>query len=204
MNKNYLHSDSNEEQKKKMYIIHKAVTQHFNISRQGNADTKTRSDTRGGGKKPWKQKGSGKARAGSIRSPLWKGGGVIFGPKNKNYKSKINKKEKKLAIKTLISNKKNHIIIIDQITEKIDKPSTQLILKKLNNFNINIKTHRDKFLIITENHHKNLYLSVRNLPNVELINARNLNLISLIKANTIITTTKAKNLINKKYNGQPI
>lgn len=202
MNNDYFHSHSSEEQKKKMHIVHRAVTQHFSISRQGNANTKTRSDTRGGGKKPWKQKGSGKARAGSIRSPLWKGGGVIFGPKNKNYHSKINRKEKKLAIKTLIFNKENYTVIIDQITEKIDKPSTQLILKKLNDFNINVKTHRNKFLIITENYHKNLYLSVRNLPNVELINAQNLNLVSLIKANIIITTTRAKNLIYKKYNGQ--
>nr|YP_009392519.1 ribosomal protein L4 [Caloglossa monosticha]ARW61081.1 ribosomal protein L4 [Caloglossa monosticha] len=202
MKNDYFNFQLNKEQTKYMYVVHKAVTQHLNILRQGNANTKTRSEVRGGGKKPWKQKGTGRARAGSIRSPLWKGGGVIFGPKSKNYTSKINKKEKKIAIKTLIYNKSNHTIIVDQITEKIEKPSTKLVLKKLQNFNINIKTYNTKFLIIVENDNKNLYLSIRNLPNVELINAKNINILSLIKAHTIITTTKAINLINKKYHGE--
>lgn len=202
MNNNYFNFNKEKEKLKQMYTIHKAIKHHFYVSRQGNADTKTRSEVRGGGRKPWKQKGTGKARAGSIRSPLWKGGGVIFGPKSKNYTSKINKKEKQLAIKTLICNKENNTIIIDQITEKMEKPSTQLILKKLDNFNINIRKHKKKFLIVIQKDHRNLYLSIRNLPNVELINAKNINVISLIKANTIITTNETINLINKKYNGQ--
>lgn len=201
MKNQYFNFQLNKEKEKQMYLVHRAVAQHFNISRKGNANTKTRSEVRGGGKKPWKQKGTGRARAGSIRSPLWKGGGVIFGPKSKNYVSKINKKEKKLAIKTLIYNKSNHTIIFDKITEKIEKPNTKLFLKKLNDFNINVKVDQSKFLIIIENYNKNLYLSVRNLPNVKLINVENINILSLINANTIITTTKAINLINKKYNG---
>nr|YP_009392931.1 ribosomal protein L4 [Caloglossa intermedia]ARW61493.1 ribosomal protein L4 [Caloglossa intermedia] len=202
MKEDYFHFHFKEEKDRAMHIIHRAITHHLKASRQGNANTKTRSEVRGGGRKPWKQKGTGRARAGSIRSPLWKGGGVIFGPRSKNYTNKINKKERRLAIKTLISNKTNYIQIIDQVNDIIEKPNTQHILKKLENFNVNIKTREIKFLIIIENDNRNLYFSVRNLPNVELINANNINVISLIKANNIITTTKAIDMINKKYNDQ--
>lgn len=199
MENKYFNFNFNKNQKEQMYIVHKAITHHLNSSRQGSSNTKTRSEVRGGGRKPWKQKGTGKARAGSIRSPLWKGGGVIFGPKYKNYITKLNKKEKKLATKILIYNKQNHTIIIDQIAEQIDKPNTKSILKKLNNLNIKINENYIKLLIIIENYHKNLYLSIRNLPNVELTTANNINMLSLIKANKIITTHNALEIINQKY-----
>ena len=189
----------NKNQKEQMYIVHRAISNHLNSSRQGASSTKTRSEVRGGGKKPWKQKGTGKARSGSIRSPLWKGGGVIFGPKNKNYITKINKKEKKLATKIVINNKKNDIIIFDKIAEQINKPNTKSILNKLENLNIKINKYNIRLLIIIESHDKNLYLSIRNLPNVELTTVSNINILSLIKANKIITTNHALNTIYQKY-----
>jgi len=88
------------------YVLHKDLVRHLNSKRQGTVSTKTRSEVRGGGRKPWQQKGSGRARAGSSRSPLWKGGGVIFGPKPKSVKLKLNKKERQLALQTLLYNKK--------------------------------------------------------------------------------------------------
>ena len=95
------------------YLLHRDLLRHFNSQRQGTVSTKTRSEVRGGGRKPWRQKGTGKARAGSNRSPLWKGGGVIFGPKPKKILLKLNKKERRLALQTLLYNKKNNIVIID-------------------------------------------------------------------------------------------
>ena len=99
-----------------MYIIHRALIQQLQNNKYRKAHTKTRSEVQGGGKKPWKQKGTGKARAGSIRSPLWKGGGVIFGPRTQYYKYKINKKEKQLALRTLLNNKWNNTLIVNDIT----------------------------------------------------------------------------------------
>ena len=200
MENKYFDFEINKNQKEQMYIVHRAINNHLNSSRQGTSSTKTRSEVRGGGKKPWKQKGTGKARSGSIRSPLWKGGGVIFGPKNKNYITKINKKEKKLATKIIINNKKKDIIITDKIAEQIYKPNTKLVFKKLENLNINLNKCNVKLLIITENYDKNFYLSIRNIPNVELTTVNNINILSLIKANKIITTNYALDIISKKYN----
>nr|YP_009393758.1 ribosomal protein L4 [Caloglossa beccarii]ARW62320.1 ribosomal protein L4 [Caloglossa beccarii] len=199
MEKKYFSFNFNKNQEEQMYIVHRAITHHLNSSRQRSANTKTRSEVKGGGKKPWKQKGTGKARAGSIRSPLWKGGGIIFGPKYKDYITKINKKEKKLATKILIYNKQNNTIIINTITDEINKPNTKYFIKQLKNFNIQINDHNIKLLIIIENYHKNLYLSIRNLPNVELTTANNINILSLIKAHKIITTHHALKIINQKY-----
>lgn len=184
-----------------MYIIHKALKAQLTEKRSGNAHTKTRSEVRGGGKKPWKQKGTGRARAGSTRSPLWKNGGIIFGPKSKDYKVKINKKEKILATKTLIYNKYSQTTIIDQIGQNLKEPSTKLILSELKQYGILPKTYiRTKILIIVEKITKNLYLSTRNRSNIELISAQNLNNLSLIKADQIIITTQALSIMNNNYN----
>nr|QCI04649.1 ribosomal protein L4 [Apoglossum ruscifolium] len=190
----------NESHEKQMYNIHRAVKQQLNDYRQGNAHTKNRSEIRGGGRKPWKQKGTGRARAGSIRSPLWRGGGVIFGPKAKIYKSKINKKEKLLAIKNLIYNKFKYTTIIDKLFDNLNKPKTKLILNKLNEYGINNKKHKNNILLIVKNKNKELYLSTRNLSNIELITANNLNVLSLIKADKILITFEALNTIKNLYN----
>nr|YP_009298094.1 ribosomal protein L4 [Plocamium cartilagineum]AOM68032.1 ribosomal protein L4 [Plocamium cartilagineum] len=184
---------------KGMYIVHRALVRQLNIKRQGNAHTKTRSEVRGGGKKPWKQKGTGRARAGSIRSPLWKGGGVIFGPRKKKYITKINKKEKQLALRTLIYNKFKKTIITENINDYFHTPSTKLVLKLINNFGLDI-TKKEKLLIIVNQKNKNLYLSIRNLINIELISADQLNILALIKADRLLITIDALNKIHTRYN----
>lgn len=185
--------------KKQMYIIHKALKQQLIESRQGNANTKTRSEIRGGGKKPWKQKGTGRARAGSIRSPLWRGGGVIFGPKSKIYKSKINKKEKQLAIQTLIYNKFTDTILINDFINNLNIPSTKKVVQQLNHIGINTNQN-DQILLIIAKKNTNMYLSIRNLHNIELIIANNINIISLLKAKKILITLDALKIINQTYN----
>ena len=178
------------------YLIHKDLLRHQNQQRQGTASTKTRSEVQGGGRKPWKQKGTGRARAGSNRSPLWKGGGVIFGPKSKIISLNLNKKERRLAIQTLLYNKKNNILIIDNLENKITESKTKSFLKICNNCNIDLK---QKILIIVSKKTISLKLSTKNLKNVELISASNLNTFSLLKAKQIVLTPLAINNIKEIY-----
>lgn len=184
---------------KSMYIIHRAVISQLQSGRIRNANTKNRSHVQGGGKKPWKQKGTGRARAGSSRSPLWKGGGVIFGPKSTTYNHKINRKEKQLALKALLYNKFHNTFIVHKFLSNIHIPNTKAILKQINNLGINTKID-NKILIIVNKKAKNLYLSIRNIPNIELINADQLNVIALLKANILIITCDALDTINEVYN----
>ena len=184
-----------------MYIIHRALKAQLTEKRFGNANTKTRSEVRGGGKKPWKQKGTGRARAGSTRSPLWKNGGVIFGPKSKTYSVKINKKEKILAIKTLLYNKYSNTILIDNIGKNLKKPKTKILLKELEEYGISPKIYLNhKILIIVDKVSQNLYLSTRNRSNIEIISAKNINNLSLIKADKLIVTSEALDIMNSHYN----
>jgi len=182
---------------KQIYSVHRLVKHYLVNNRIRKANTKTRSEIRGGGKKPWKQKGTGRARAGSNRSPLWKGGGVIFGPKYKKYRSKINKKEKQLAINAILYNKTKNIIAVDETLILLEKPSTKSVLTNLQKVGINIRQEQ-KVLIIVENNNYTTYLSFRNLANIELINRTNLNAMSLLKANLIIITTQAVHALNNK------
>ena len=175
---------------KQMYLIHRALKQQLKNNRIRNANTKTRSEVRGGGKKPWKQKGTGRARAGSNRSPLWRGGGVIFGPKHKLYKCKINKKEKRLAINTIISNKFSQTTIVENILSNYDRPNTKQAINDINNLGIQVKEQR-KILIIVENKTSILRLSFRNIKTIEIIEVNSINILSLLKADTIIMTNKA-------------
>ena len=181
-----------ENKSKQMYLIHKALKQQLNNKRVRNAQTKTRSDVRGGGKKPWKQKGTGRARAGSNRSPLWKGGGVIFGPQSKVCKSKINKKEKRLAINTILWNKFDKTRVIDNIN--IQKPHTRTAINQINELGYLIKKG-EKVLIVVEKKTKNLYLSLRNLNQIEIIEVSSINVLSLLKADTIILTHETLKII---------
>lgn len=175
-----------------MYSIHRLATQQLHEQRQGNANCKTRSEVRGGGKKPWKQKGTGKARAGSIRSPLWRGGGVIFGPKTKTYKQKINKKEKHLAINNLLHNKRDFTIAVDSYFLALNEPRTKVFLQKINMLNVSKAT---KLLIIMAKKNLNIYLATRNLKNIEIISAKDLNLLSIIKAEYILIENDAIDII---------
>ena len=178
------------------YLLHKDLLRHQNLQRQGTASTKTRSEVRGGGRKPWKQKGTGRARAGSNRSPLWKGGGVIFGPKPKTVSLKLNKKERRLTLQTLLYNKKNNILIIDNLENELTDSKTKNFLKICTDCKINLE---EKILLIVSKKTMSLKLSTQNLKNVELILASNLNTFSLLKAKQIILTPLAINDIKEIY-----
>ena len=178
------------------YLLHKDLLRHYSSQKQGTVSTKTRSEVRGGGRKPWKQKGTGRARAGSNRSPLWKGGGVIFGPKPKKVFLKLNKKERRLALQTLLYNKKNNILIIENLENEISEPKTKNFLKICKDCAVNLD---QKILVIVSNKTTPLKLSTQNLKNVELISASNLNTLSLLKAKQIILTPLAINYIKEIY-----
>lgn len=178
------------------YLIHKDILRHQISQKQGTVSTKTRSEVRGGGRKPWRQKGTGRARAGSNRSPLWKGGGVIFGPKPKITILKLNKKERKLALQTLLYNKRNNISIIEDLENVIDAPKTKKFLNICKNCGIDLN---QKVLIIVSNKTEALKLSMRNVKNIELISAAHLNTISILKAKQILLTPLAVNDIKETY-----
>jgi len=178
------------------YLLHKDILRQFSSQRQGTSSTKTRSEVRGGGRKPWRQKGTGRARAGSSRSPLWRGGGVIFGPKPKKVFLKLNKKERRLVLQTLLYNKKNNIVLIENLENGIEKPKTKDFLKICQDCNINLQ---EKVLVIISKKTIPLKLSTQNLKNVELILASNINTLSLLKAKQIILTPLAINDIKEIY-----
>lgn len=178
------------------YLLHKDLLRHFNSQRQGTVSSKTRSEVRGGGAKPWRQKGTGRARAGSNRSPLWKGGGVIFGPKPRSISLKLNKKERKLALQTLLYSKKNNILILENLETDFTEIKTQNFLKICYDCEVNLN---QKVLVIVSKKTVPLKLSTQNLKNIELISASNLNTFSLLKANQIILTPLAINDIKEIY-----
>jgi len=169
------------------YLIHRDILRHQASQRQGTVSTKTRREVRGGGKKPWRQKGTGRARAGSSRSPLWKGGGVIFGPKPKTVSLKLNKKERKLALQTLFCNKCADIHVLSN-SDRMRK--TKDFYQHCQKININLN---EKVLFIVCKKTLHFKLATQNLKNVELISASNLNTLSLLKAKKIIITPAAMN-----------
>ena len=178
------------------YLLHKDIVRHSSSQTQGTTSTKTRSEVRGGGRKPWRQKGTGRARAGSNRSPLWKGGGVIFGPKPKKISLKLNKKERRLALQTLLYNKKNNIVLIEDLENGITEPKTKNFVKICQDCNISLD---QKVLVIVSKKTVPLKLSTQNLKNVELISASNLNTLSFLKAKQIVLTSLAINDIKEIY-----
>lgn len=186
-----------ESPEKQMYCIHRSLNNHINNGRIRKAKTKTRSQVSGGGRKPWKQKGTGRARAGSTRSPLWKGGGVIFGPIPRKYNSKINKKEKILAINTILYNKSHITKCIDEIFINNDITSTKSGILTLESLGVSIKKY-NQILIIVENKTKTTSLSFRNLPNIELIERNSLNILSLLKADLVLISLEAISNLNNQ------
>lgn len=177
---------------KAKYIVHRALKTAANNKTQYTSFTKTKNEVRGGGRKPWKQKGTGRARSGSSRSPIWRGGGVTFGPRPKLVYNKINKKEKNLALTTLIYNKQNQFIVFDNLELKNCKTIT--FLKVLNISNVMQKT-----LVISAKPNKNLQLSLRNLNNFQFILADQLNISQVAKANKIIIDENAFKIIKEIY-----
>jgi len=171
------------------YLIHKSLVIQDLNKRQGTASCKTRSEVKGGGKKPWKQKGTGRARAGSSNSPLWKGGGVAFGPKPRVYKKKINSKEKQLALRTLLFNSNSKTKVLDDTFQNIDTSSTKNFSKSISK--ITSLSREKKLLIVVDIPSENLQLAVRNLPNIQLSRASNLNLRDLLLSKEVLITENA-------------
>lgn len=176
------------------YILHRAVVAQNSGFRQGNACTKTRSEVRAGGKKPWKQKGTGQARSGSKNSPLWKGGGVTFGPRPHSYKKKINNKEWKLALQTALylSNKK--IRVIEEFSNSVEICSTKNAMSKLKPF-----ITKENNLLIVKNPTQKFILSIRNVANLKVLYSNALNVKDILQATNIIITEDALENIQNVY-----
>ena len=195
---NNIFTDNVEKKKRSIGLIHRAYLTQIKNSRKYLASTKTKSEIRGGGKKPWKQKGTGNARAGSSRSPLWKGGGVSFGPKPRVVNKKINKKERRLAILSALYVKKQQFIFVDDFslnanikTKSITKLLTDLGLK-----------NTEKTLFILTKADKQFWLASRNLKNVEVTTANCLNIKQLLSTNHIILSNASLDSINSTYGKQ--
>tara|TARA_B100001113_G_scaffold231105_1_gene189805 strand:+ start:645 stop:1259 length:615 start_codon:yes stop_codon:yes gene_type:complete len=176
-------------------LIHQAVVSFMAASRQGSSKQKNRSEVRGGGKKPYRQKGTGRARAGTIRSPLWRGGGVTFASRPRNFNKKINKKMYRAAIKSIFSElvRQNRLVAIEKPI--LEKPKTKEIANFLNEFSLS------KVLIITDELDINLYLSARNIPNVDVITVREINPVNLLKPQKVAVTSEALKQIEEWING---
>ncbi len=182
-------------------LIHQAVVAQMSNERQVLADTKDRSEVRGGGKKPWKQKGTGRARVGSSRSPLWRGGGVIFGPtSDRNFSVKINKKMKQKALLMSISDKITNSSFV--VLDKLELPEF-----KTKNFNAFLSAiekevlavDRRSVLLINANKDEKVKYSGRNLKGVEIINLENLNILDILKYRNLIMTEEAVKKISEQY-----
>lgn len=178
------------------HIVHRALTRQMNNARQGNASTKTRSEVRGGGRKPWRQKGTGRARAGSIRSPLWRGGGVIFGPKPRDFEVKMNKKERRLALRTAFQSRTEDIIVVEEFAEQFPRPKSKELLSAISRWGIEPDT---KVLLILPEPQLNVYLSGRNIELVNVILATSLNVYDVLAADKIIVTSTAIAKIQEIY-----
>jgi large subunit ribosomal protein L4 len=179
------------------HIVHRALIRQTNNARQGTASTKTRAEVRGGGRKPWKQKGTGRARAGSIRSPLWRGGGVIFGPSPKDYNMKMNRKERRLALRTALMSRHEDIIAVEDFATNLAQPKTKEFVAALTRWGVE---SGEKVLLIVAAVEDNLLLSTRNVANVKTISASGLNVFDLLNADRIIATADAIAKIQEVYN----
>lgn len=171
-----------------MHVMHTALRRQLNNARSGNACTKTRAEVSGGGRKPWKQKGTGRARAGSLRSPLFAGGGVIFGPKPRDYSFSMPQKARKLALKSALSARVDNTIFVKDFSE-IKEPKTKLAAKALAALKAEGKVLIIADLKAPEN--SNLELAARNLPKVRIILPSNLNVKDLLEADTLVITESA-------------
>ena len=176
-------------------LIHQAVVSFMAASRQGSAKQKNRSEVRGGGKKPYRQKGTGRARAGTIRSPLWRGGGITFASRPRDFSKKINKKMYRAAIKSIFSElvRQNRLVAIEKPI--LEKPKTKEIARYIIVFSLS------KVLIITDELDANLYLSARNIPNVDVITVREINPVNLLKPQKVAVTSEALKQIEEWING---
>lgn len=192
--------DNPEKKKKAIGLIHRAYLTQLKNSRKYLASTKTKSEVRGGGKKPWKQKGTGNARAGSSRSPLWKGGGVSFGPKPRTVSKKINKKERRLAILSALYLKKQQFIFVDNNSfNEFTGVKTKNITNTIKNLGLKSNEH---ILFILPEVNKDFWLASRNLKNIEVTTSNCLNIRQLLSTNHIILSNDSLDSINAIYGKQ--
>ncbi|MBO9997849.1 MAG: 50S ribosomal protein L4 [Cyanobacteria bacterium SID2] len=178
------------------HIVHRALVRQMNNARQGTAASKTRAQVRGGGRKPWRQKGTGRARAGSTRSPLWRGGGVIFGPQPREHNIKMNRKERRLALRTAFQSRAEDLVVVEEFADRLPRPKTQELVKALDRWGI---ASGEKVLIVLADIADNVYLSARNIERLKLISATNLNVYDLLHADKIVTTASGLAKIQEVY-----
>ena len=167
-------------------VMHQAVVRQLSNERLGTHATKTRGMVRGGGRKPWKQKGTGRARQGSIRAPQWRGGGIVFGPVPRSYAYKLNKKVRRLALKSALSTKvvANDIVVLDQLA--FEAPKTKEMIKVLGALNITSKA-----LVVTAEENAVVELSTRNIPGVKVLSVSQINVLDLLDATKLVITQDA-------------
>lgn len=168
-------------------VLHEAVVAQRAAERQGTHAVKNRSAVRGGGRKPWRQKGTGRARQGSIRSPQWVGGGVVFGPTPRNYGYKMPKKKRRLALKSALSGKVSEEAFIVLEGLQLEKPKTKDIIALLKHFDAQEK----KALVVTGEQNENVFLSARNLPNVKVVSADKVNVYDVLYHDNLVITKDA-------------
>ena len=175
------------------HLVHLAVVSQLANKRQGTQKAKTRSEVSGGGRKPWRQKGTGHARQGSTRAPQWTGGGIVFAPKPRDYSFKMNKKEKKLALLSALTSKvaDNKIVVLDEF--KLDEIKTKKFAEVMNNLKVS------KALVVLEGENKNVVLSGRNIPTVKVSATNEINTYDVLKYDTLVVTKAAVEKLQEVY-----
>ena len=175
------------------HLVHMAVVQQLANNRQGTQKAKTRSEVRGGGRKPWRQKGTGHARQGSTRAPQWTGGGVVFAPVPRDYSFKMNKREKRAALKSALTSRvqENKLIVVDEL--KFDEIKTKKFAEVLKNLNL------DKALVVLNENDEKVVMSAKNIPTVKTTQINTINVYDVLKYNTVVLTKAAAESIEEVY-----
>ena len=175
------------------HLVHMAVLQQLANKRQGTQKAKTRSEVRGGGRKPWRQKGTGNARQGSTRSPQWTGGGVVFAPTPRDYSFKLNKKEKRAALKSALTSRvvENKFVVVDEL--KLDEIKTKKFVEVLKNLNV------EKALVVLNDMDEKVIASAANIPTVKTTQTNELNVFDVLKYDTVVVTKAAVATIEEVY-----
>ena len=175
------------------HLVHMAVVNQLANNRQGTQSAKTRSEVSGGGRKPWRQKGTGHARQGSTRAPQWTGGGIVFAPKPRDYSFKMNKKEKRIALLSALSSKvaESKIVVLDEF--KLDEIKTKKFVEGMNNLKV------ENALVVLEGENKNVVLSGRNIPSVKVTATNEINTYDVLKYTTLVVTKAAVEKLEEVY-----
>ena len=175
------------------HLVHMAVVNQLANNRQGTQSAKTRSEVSGGGRKPWRQKGTGHARQGSTRAPQWTGGGVVFAPTPRDYSFKLNKKEKRAALKSALSSRvaENKFVVVDEL--KFDAIKTKDFAKVMSNLGV------EKALVVINDNDTNVVMSAKNIPTVKTASTSTINVYDILKYNTVVVTKDAVNTIQEVY-----